>query len=47
MSGRHVVRNVFDLLGGFQTALLVFGVVVAFLFFTVTNAQFLSSSTDR
>jgi putative xylitol transport system permease protein len=45
VSGRRVVRNVFELLGGFQTALLVFGVVVAFLYFSVTNAQFLSSFT--
>ena len=31
LNGRRVVRNVFDLLGGFQTLLLVFAVVVAFL----------------
>jgi putative xylitol transport system permease protein len=45
VSGKRVVRNVFDLLGGFQTAVLVIGVVVALLYFTLTNAQFLSSFT--
>jgi ribose/xylose/arabinose/galactoside ABC-type transport system permease subunit len=45
VSGRRVVRDVFDLLGGVQTALLVIGVVVALLYFTATNAQFLSSFT--
>ena len=44
MSGRHVVRNVFDLLGGFQTLLLVVAPLLAVLVFGIGNGQFLSSA---
>jgi putative xylitol transport system permease protein len=45
VSGRHVLRNVFDLLGGFQTVLLLIATALAVLFFAMNDPQFLSSFT--
>lgn len=45
MNGRYVVRNVFDLVGGVPTLLLVIATLLAVLFFGMGNAQFLSSAT--
>jgi putative xylitol transport system permease protein len=47
VNGRRTIRNVFDLLGGFQTLLLVAALVLAVLIFVVQNPQFLSSATVR
>ena len=45
MSGRLVARNVFVLLGGFQTLLLGAAMCLAFLLFTIAVPVFLSSAT--
>jgi ribose/xylose/arabinose/galactoside ABC-type transport system permease subunit len=45
VSGRRFVRNVFDLIGGFQTLLLLAAICVAFLVFTLAVPVFLSSAT--
>ena len=45
VSARQVARNVFDLLGGFQTVLLAIAAVVAVVYFAMGNGQFLSEFT--
>ena len=46
-AGRHIGRNIFDLVGGVPTVLLVIATLVALLVFSIESGQFLSSATVR